>query len=180
MKRRILILCLIAALLSVLSAGSLAYRQTYAIAENVITAGNVRAALHSKTADGTDAPEGVLCMPGSSHSQIVTVENVGSQPFFLRMEIKKYVKDSQLSAEGCILLDLNTQDWISQDGYYYYKEALPPGETTQPLFTRVDIDGKQVDNDYLGKTLMLDVSVQAVQCHNNSATALEAAGWPAS
>ena len=180
MKRRIVVLSIILVMLAILTSGSLAQYVTYGTSKNVITSGNVNAVLHNRAGDQTAAGSEVRCLPGEKVDRVVTVENAGNQSFYVRIEVKKYVKDSDLSAENCLNLDLNDKDWIYRDGYYYYKEALKPGETTQPLFTEVEIDGPNVNNDYMGKTLMLDVSAYAVQSENNGETVWDAIGWPKS
>ena len=78
-------------------------------------------------------------------------------------------------------MDLNTAYWtLREDGYLYYTEILEPGEMSQPVFTQVEIVGDYVDQNYLGKTLMLTVTAHAVQSENNPAdNPWEASGWPA-
>ena len=76
-----------------------------------------------------------------------------------------------------MIIDINTEDWTYQDGYYYYNEVLAPEAETKPLFTEVVIDGKSVDNKYIGATFVLDVDGSIVQSENNADTVLEAVGW---
>lgn len=178
MKRRLLILGLVVALLAILSAGSLAYYVSYGTSENVIATGNVNAVLHNECADGTPANTEMVCMPGDRAERVVTVENAGSQPFYLRIELLKYVQNSDLSALTIFNLDINEEEWTYKDGYYYYNEELQPGQSTKPLFTHVEIDGSSVNNAYMGKTMVLDVLVYAVQSRNNGQTVWEATGWP--
>ena len=179
MKRKMLAICLIAAALSLLSAGTMAYFTTQAQAANVITAGNISFEIHEKTSTGADYPEEpMIILPGDEISKIVTVENTGDHPMYLRVAVGCTVSDRELTAEGCTHLDINTDDWTEQDGYYYYNRALEVGETTQPLFTAVCIDGMQVDNAYLGKVFAVDVDAFAVQSENNGDSPLTALGWP--
>jgi len=178
MKRKIIIIFVIAALLSILSTGTLAYHVVYGTAQNVITTGNVDVMIHNRNADGSAVTGGVHCLPGSVIGRVVTVENIGDQPIYVRIALRKYVENSDLPAEDCLNITVDTVNWIQDGGYYYYKEALSPGHITPPLFTEVEIDGKNVDNEYLGKTLMLDVSAYAVQSKNNAGYVLDAIGWP--
>lgn len=180
MKRRIVTLSIVIIILAILSFGTLSYRVTYKTSENVITAGDVNAVIHNQMSDGTPAETTVVCMPGQVIDRIVTVENKGSQPFYVRIELKKYVENSDMSAAQCFNMNFNEQDWVYQDGYFYYLTALQPGKTTEPLFTQVEVDGKNVDNAYLGKVLKLDVSAYAVQSQNNGQTVWDAMGWPKS
>jgi len=108
----------------------------------------------------------------------VTAENTGDHPMYLRLSVSKYVQDSTLPAGDCLNLDIDSVNWQYKDGYYYYLKALAPGETSTPLFTQVEIDGENVDNQYLGKTLMLDVCAYGVQSENNAEDVMSAVGWP--
>jgi len=180
MKRKLILLFIIAALLSILTTGTLAYHVSYGASENIITTGNIRLEVHNQTEDGSPIPDdgAMACLPGSLYSRIVTVENTGDHPLYLRVKIAKYVQDSNLPAEDCLNLDLDTVNWIYSDGFYYYHKVLEPGEISSPIFTEVEIDGENVDNLYLGKTLMLDVLAYGVQSENNADTILTAVGWP--
>ena len=92
-------------------------------------------------------------------------------------------KNIQLQDEGTpdadlVELNLNQNDWkLGQDGYYYYNQALKPGEVTKPIFTAVTFNAN-MGNEYQKATASVDVSAQAVQTANNGSTVLEAAGWP--
>lgn len=180
MKRKLLSISIVIIMLAVLSSGTFAYHTVENTARNVITSGSLELTLHETAADGSDFPaEGVAVMPGDVISKIVTVENSGDHPFYLRLQVSKSVTDGSLSAEKCLALDINTEDWTYRDGYYYYNTLLQPGETTAPLFTQVEIVGKQVSNAYLGKTMMVEVTASAVQSEHNGGSVWEAAGWPA-
>jgi len=180
MKRNLILVFCIAALLSILTTGTMAYHVSYGVSDNVITAGNIRLELHNCTADGSPVPDGgaMACLPGSCYSRVVTAENTGDHPMYLRLSVSKYVQDSTLPAGDCLNLDIDSVNWQYKDGYYYYLKALAPGETSTPLFTQVEIDGENVDNQYLGKTLMLDVCAYGVQSENNAEDVMSAVGWP--
>ena len=180
MKKRILLLCLIMALLSMASAGTYAYYTKTAVATNTITSGSVDLIIHETGDNGKPYPtEPVVVLPGDMVRKVVTVENSGSQPLYLRVQLTPGVNDSALSAEDCIHMDINDTDWIAQDGYYYYNRALNPGETTTALFTEVTFVGEKVTNAYLGKLFSLDVKAFGVQSVHNGETPLQAQGWPA-
>lgn len=179
MKRKLIVISLIVTLLSLLSIGTVAYFTTVGQATNVITMGSLEFVIHEKTASGEDYPaESVVVMPGDVISKIVTVENVSGHPMYLRVALECLVNDKNLTANDCISMDINTKDWTFRGGYYYYNTAVNAGETTKPLFTKVFIDGKNVDNDYLGKVFALDISAYAVQSENNGQTPFDALGWP--
>ena len=77
-------------------------------------------------------------------------------------------------------MNIDTQNWTYQDGFYYFNRILQPGEQTPALFTQVEIVGSRVDQSHSGSTLSLTVNAYAVQSENNPADfPWEAAGWPA-
>jgi hypothetical protein len=79
-----------------------------------------------------------------------------------------------------IVLNFNNTYWtFHEDGFYYYNEALAPGQTTaEPLFTSVSFD-KSMDNLYQQCKVTIDITVYATQVANNGGSALSASGWPA-
>ncbi len=179
MKRRILLVFLFFAVLSIVSVGTYAYYTSEATATGVVTTGGIRFELLETTADGTAfGTEPVVILPGDVVSKVVTVKNTGNHPMYLRIKLTPGVNDASLTADDCILIDINTSDWTARDGYYYYNAVLEPDQTAQPLFTQVTFVGSKVTNDYLGKLFSLDVAAQAVQSENNGPGPLEAQGWP--
>jgi predicted ribosomally synthesized peptide with SipW-like signal peptide len=185
MKKKILLFALIAICLSIAAYGTLAYFTYEDTATNVIVVGNVRIALHEwKLTDGGEkAPfEGsVDVMPGVSVSKIVEVENTGKNAAWIRISVAKAV-ELAAGRQGevdlsLIKLDLNTEYWTEQDGYYYYNEALQPGQITKPLFTQISFDCS-MGNLYQQSKATMTVQAQAVKVANNGATVFEAAGWP--
>lgn len=181
-KLKMLLIALAAIFLTYVTQPTLAYYSTVGKATNVVTSGDIQLIIHEKTADGSDFPaEGVYVIPGDIVSKRVTVENVCTHPFYLRVQITNGVTNDALSAEDVFAIDLNTTDWtVAQDGYIYYNRILQPGEATTPVFTEVEIVGDQVDQSYIGSTLTLTVTAQAVQSENNPADyPWEAFGWPA-
>ena len=179
MKRKLLIIFGIVAILAVLSAGTIAYFTAETTAKNVISTGNVQMVVHETTASGAEFPkEGVVIMPGDTVSKIVTVENTGNQPFYLRIRLTQAVNDEKLTADGCLNIQINRTYWLEKDGYYYYYRALNAGEKTEPLFSEVNFDLFGIDNRYIGKNFTLDVDASAVQSKNNGGDVLNAIGWP--
>lgn len=179
-KERFLLISLCAILATLLTQPSLAYYTSVGRASNVITSGNLRLQIHEKTADGSDFPrEGVYVIPGDVVSKRVSVENICAHPFYLRVKLVSQTDHQVLSAQDCLKMDIDTQHWILQNGYYYYSEILQPGETTMPVFTNVEIVGSKVDQSFAGTTLNLTVKASAVQSENNPAQhTWEAKGWP--
>ena len=75
-----------------------------------------------------------------------------------------------------ISVDINTECWIEQGGFYYYYRILQPGEKTEPLFTTVSFAGA-MGNEYQNATVEIYVLAQAVQSANNGYDPLMALGW---
>ena len=180
-KAKLLLVALAAMMLTLITQPTLAFYSTSGKAENVVTSGSITLKIHEKTADGSEFPaEGIYVIPGDIVSKEVTIENVCAHPFYLRLQIISGISGSTLPYEECMELDLNLTDWIEKDGYFYYKEPLQPGASTEPIFTEVEIVGSKVDTSYIGSILQLTVSAQAVQTEHNPADApWDASGWPA-
>lgn len=180
MKRKLaLSSSIIVFVIALLSVGTIAYFTMTKTVDNTITAGNLNLEIREVNADGEAVPaDGIQIMPGDTVSHVMSVENTGDHPFFVRVKLSKEIEDSTLSAEDCISMNINNADWTYSGGYYYYNKTLTPGESTKPLFTQVEIDGEKVGNEYLGKTLTLNVAASVVQSDNNGIDPLNAAGWP--
>lgn len=91
-------------------------------------------------------------------------------------------EEHQASGRGCAGYraggaDAQHHRLDGKDGYYYYKEALKPGEVTAPIFTAVTFK-PEMGNEYQNATATVDVSAQAVQTANNGDTVMDAKGWP--
>ena len=107
------------------------------------------------------------------------IENICEHPFYIRVKILYGIDSKELPSEECFALNLNRNDWIEHDGWFYYKGIVNPGETTPLVFSEVEIVGDKIDNAYLGKTLTLSVRAHAVQSENNPVeNPWEASGWP--
>ncbi len=180
-RSKLLLIALAAILVTVLTQPTLAFYTTVGTATNVVTSGNIQLKIHEKTASGEDFPaEGVYVIPGDIVSKQVSVENISTHPFYLRVKLVGGATNEALTPDDCMKLDLNTQNWTEKDGYYYYNQILQPGEITPALFTQVEIVGSKVDQTHIGSTLRLTVNAYAVQSENNPAEyPWSASGWPA-
>lgn len=177
-KIQLLMIALAMILTTLLSQETVAYYTAAGVATNVVTSGSIRMRIHEEAADGTAFPEdGVYVEPGDVVSKRVTVENICTQPFHLRVKLLSGVEQSDLSGEDVLDIDLNTAYWtLHEDGYIYYNDILQPGETSEPVFTEVGIIGSDA---YRGETLTLTVTAHATQSKNNPAEhPWDAAGWP--
>lgn len=180
-KLRLLLIAFAAIVVTVMTQPSLAYYTKLGVATNVITTDGVQLEIIEKTADGSDFPaEGVSVIPGDIVSKRVSVANVCTQPFYLRLQLVSSSTNETLTPEECMKMDIDTVNWTYVDGYYYYNEILNPAEMTTPLFTQVEIVGEKVDRTHATSVLSLTVNAYAVQSANNPAEhPWDASGWPA-
>ena len=181
MKRKLLILSVLAICIATLAAGTLAYFTSEGKTHNVITTGGVEIAVQEWADENKQTPfedlEGI--MPGMTVTKIAEIKNTGASDAWVRVKVEKSIK---LKGDGTpntalVELELNIADWTEKDGYYYYKEALKPGEITAPIFTAVTFK-PEMGNEYQNATATVDVSAQAVQTANNGDTVMDAKGWP--
>lgn len=183
MKKRIILLTALAAMILAAAGGSIAYFTVQATTSNVITAGNVVMALHDETADGEVFPQEGLraLMPGDTADKVVYVENTGDHAFYTRIKLRCSAQSSDGSALNFdkISLNIDTANWqLGSDGWYYYSTAVEKSTQTGPLFTEVTLL-PDTGNDYMDADVSIEVIAQAVQKANNGATVWQAAGWPA-
>lgn len=185
-KRKAAVLALAAACLLIglafFTDNSIAYFTTSAVARNVITAGTIQVDLVEKDAAGNAFQNPVNVVPGAEIEKVVTVENTGSNPCWVRIGVEKSVELAEgVSGEAdlsLISIDFNTDDWTEKDGWFYYNNALESGETTEALFTAVTFS-KDMGNLYQSSVATVLVKTQVVQAQNNGSSAMDAAGWPA-
>lgn len=181
MKRKILILSVLAICIATLAVGTLAYFTAEGRAHNVITTGGVKIAVQEWADEGKTKPFENLSgvMPNTTVTKIAEVKNTGASDAWIRVKVEKNI---QLQGEGTpdtglVELTINTTDWTEKDGYFYYTKALKPGEVTAPIFTAVTFKA-DMGNEYQNATATVDVSAQAVQTANNGDAVMDAKGWP--
>lgn len=182
MKRKLLILSVLAICIATLAAGTLAYFTSEGKAHNVITTGGVEIAVQEWADEEKTKPFEDLTgiMPGMTVTKIAEIKNTGASDAWVRVKVEKNIK---LQGEGTpdtalVELNLNLTDWtLGEDGYLYYNKVLKPGEVTKPLFTAVTFN-VTMGNEYQNATATVDVAAQAVQTANNGDTVMDAKGWP--
>ena len=181
MKRKLLILSVLAICVAILAAGSLAYFTSEGKAHNVITTGGVEIAVQEWADEDKQTPfedlEGI--MPGMTVTKIAEIKNTGASDAWVRVKVEKNIKlQGEVTPDTSLVeLTLNTADWTEKDGYYYYTKVLKPGEVTAPIFTAVTFK-PDMGNEYQGATATVDIVAQAVQTANNGETVMDAKGWP--
>lgn len=171
MKKRIWILSVLVSCFSLLGYTSYAFFTAEKTAVNVITSGDVEIALLEWADLDKTIPfpqkEAIRVMPGTKVTKVVEIKNTGSHDAWIRIALKL----------GEAVADINTADWIQQDGYYYYDRPLRAGETSEPLFSEVSFL-KEAGNGYQGQQISIEVKAYATQKENNGETVLDAKGWP--
>ena len=181
MKKKLLLFSIIVSMAALVGTGSLAYRVVTREFRSVLRTGNVDLKIHQTDLSGEDVQEQPFSIiPGDDVERVVTVENIGTQDLFLRVKVEEHM-DGQVSfAQPYITYGVNDAYWEELDGYFYYKEVLKIGESTEPLFVdnNLHIDGFGTPKESLGKSFFLDIKAFGVQVKNNGASPLEAEGWP--
>ena len=150
MKRKFLILSVLALCFSLFAAETIAYFTADSKAHNVITTGGVQIAVQE------------------------WADEERTKPF---EDVTGVMPESITPDASLVELACNTADWTEKDGYYYYNKVLKPGEVTAPVCTAVSFHA-DMSNAYQNATATIDIFAQATQSANNGNTAMDAQGWP--
>lgn len=184
--KKIVITCIIVlCTLAIAVAGTMAFFSVSEKATNTITSGKLTMILHDETTGGEPFPEGGIhgILPSYVVDKVVYIENNCPNSEYVRIYLEKFIQaedgsEAELNFDN-ITLDINEAMWTQgDDGWYYYNVVLYPGESTEPLFTKVSFDGS-LGNEYANCSLQIIVHAQAVQSEHNGDSSLLADGWPA-
>ena len=183
MKKKILVCAFIAVCLSLVAYSTTAYFTYEDTAQNIITMGNIKIELQQlQNGILTPGEEAIDILPGTQVQKTVQVKNAGEHDAWIRISVTETIAllNGTINETDSSLInyDLNTEDWIEKDGYYYYTSSLAPNETTKPLFTEIRFS-EQMGNAYQQSKAYIKVSAQATQMIHNGETVWDAAGWPA-
>lgn len=159
LRRRVLLVC--AVLLLVASVGgTLAYlavqseRLNNAFTPGVVTS-QVNASGHARSVTNTGNVDAYI-RAAVTVNWVSTTEN-DNTTYGIRPE-----------AGSDYSLTLNTGDggdWVAHtDGYYYYKNRVAPGDTTQPLVTDIQLKSTPPT----GYTLAVEVAAEAIQADGDT------------
>ena len=127
-------------------------------------------------------PTNIRIMPGSKVKKTVAVENTGSMSMYLRLTVDKIFflspenEGSETNPE-LVRFNLNTEFWELRDGFYYYKEPLLKGETTEPLFTEISF-APEMNNVYENSTIAFTVKAYATQILSDATSVFDVTTWP--
>ena len=136
--------------------------------------------------EGTEpvfGPTSMRIVPGGAVQKSLSVENTGSMDMYLRISVDKVFALSEANLgkptdPDLVELVVNDEHWELRDGFYYYKNALRDGETTEPLFTEVKFSSG-MNNTYTNSTITLTVRAYATQIPAEAATVFDVDTWPA-
>ncbi len=114
-------------------------------------------------------------------SRIVKVKNLGKHSFFIRISLNIIGTDAnkrEFNANNLISYNLNTNDWIYKDGWYYYKKIVKENDITSNLMTQISFDINNITTNYPKGEFKLNINAEAVQAENNAEEVLNVVGWP--
>lgn len=186
MKRRLLVGLVIILCLALAIYETRAYFSSKKILHNVITTGGIKIELLEKEDKSRaisfpkDSIEEV--MPGREIIKSFEVENRGKNQAYIRIKIKKDITLKEEAKEEFglkfMILSLEGQGWIfGEEDCYYYKEALEPGEKTEPFFLSAKFDIR-MGNVFQASMAKVSITAHATQVANNANSSLKAKGWP--
>ena len=154
---------------------------------NVIRSGNLEIALlETMIPPGATNPvpyaDPIRVMPATAVSKIVAVQNNGTLPAYVRVEVNKAFTlaaehQGQTGDLSLVSFVPNTADWTERNGFYYYNRPLEPGEETTPLFTEVRFD-PSMGNLYKDSLVTFRIYADAIQADYTGDSPLNAVGWP--
>lgn len=167
-KKKSLLLALSLVLVIVTGIGSsIAAWSSQTKSKNLISMGSVRGKIVEEYQQES------VVYPGGSVSKTVNVSNTGSVDMLARVKVDTFWNHDAGEVEPIgnedIQIDFNSSNWYfdQQSGYYYYKNVLSPGETTeQPLFSSFAVS-KNLNQAYAGANGTIQVKMECVQAGGN-------------
>ena len=187
-KKKMIAMMALVIVIAIIGTGTLAYFTTRVVTHNVITSGGVGITLvetmlssDGKTEIEYKDPTGV--MPGEPVSKIVRVHNDDADAYVrVKVDISVEKGSAAVPVGNAISIDYNSDAWTYADGWYYYNDILPGGQTTPALFEEVELSGDNMGNEYQNAKIYVNVYAQAVQAQNNAPTVEKdvttVQGWP--
>ena len=135
--------------------------------------------------EGTEVvvgPTNMRIVPGGTVKKSVAVENTGSMDMYLRIAVEKVFALSEANVgkptdPELVRLEINDEYWELRDGFYYYKNILSEGDTTEPLFETVNFSS-EMNNTYTNSTITLTVRAYATQIPAEATTVFDVQSWP--
>ena len=181
MKKRYLVLILLLIIVSVSATYAFIVRESDT--ESIITFGSLKMKLMETTlvnGEEIEVSDDALDISNATNvSRIVRIKNVGRHSMYVRVKLNIYGENNGEIYDISDAYKIDTSDnWIYQDGYYYYKYALSKDEITDELMKEIVFDNDIVTTKYQGSKFNLEIKGEALQRENNKDNVLEATGWP--
>lgn len=162
MKKKVLITLAVLTLTALLAAGTWAWFTAQADpVTNSFTAGTVEISVENTYENVAN------WNPGDVEEGTITVTNDGTKCAYVRVKLDAGWDGANLAADN-VKLALNDEYWVEAGEYYYYKDKLEPGETTESLLSAVTLLGLETGNEYQGASFTVEVKADAVQCTNDA------------
>ena len=116
--------------------------------------------------------------PGQKVIKEVNIKNEGNTDTFVRVKVdqmfgntdqnKTFIKDSSLDG-NMILIHYNTDLWeLRKDGYWYYKNVLKTGESTEKPLMDSFILSTDADNRYKNKEARIIINMESIQAEGQA------------
>lgn len=106
-----------------------------------------------------NAPE---VLPGQEISLIPRISNVGDS-CYIRAKVSYSQEDNNNSTNFKKIGEIS-DEWVIKDNYFYYKPIVKTGEKVD--FFKSLIIPEDIPNDYQGKAIFFNISVEAIQADN--------------
>lgn len=104
--------------------------------------------------------------------QITNASNIGTE---LRLKLD-ITYDTDTDATSLMVFNLDTNKWVLDGDYYYFRDAMivdstsqsgkyiiPSGTQVIPILSNISLDGSKVDNAFSGKTFTITITFEAKQ-----------------
>lgn len=125
----------------------------------------------------------IRVLPGYVVNRDVYANNKGTLPLYVRVKTEilitldqQYAHLSNLVDDSIVIFNIDTQNWIEKDGYYYYSNPLLGGQSTTKIFSQIKFSDTMT-NIYKGSSIKIKLIFETVQSNNNGENVFEAEGW---
>lgn len=178
MKKKLVSLFLVVALIAIAAVGTLAYFTDTKTATNTFTVGDVEIELTEPKWDATGSKEAPEVYPGEALAKDPTVTNIGANPCFVRISVTGWNclgNAGNITYRTDYVANKLGDNWVQYGDYFYYTKVLAKDATTDALFDQIVIP-TGLENGDGEEEFELVVKAEAVQAQGAKAsfTAVEA------
>lgn len=181
-KKRKIVILLLVVIVFLFIISTIAFRVYENETNNVISFGSIKMQLLQTTLNenNDEIPvndnESFNIMHNAKIDRMLKVKNLGKEEFYLRISLEMIGIDennNEFDVKNLVTYDVNLEDWIYKDGYYYYKNVVKKGETTSNLITKINFDENSITSNYKNGKFKFNAKAEAVQAKNNKENVLE-------